>query len=70
MSLITKGFIAKDLVQPAIEAGINPRNIYHLSELEEMKAFFASFLQPNDIVYFKTGGEDPEFEDIIEYLSE
>lgn len=65
--LVTKGFIAKEFVHPAIEGGVKPENIYHLSELDEMKEFFDSFLKPNDIVYFKTGGNDV---DIIEYLSD
>ena len=66
--LITKGFIAKDFVEPAIEAGINPDNVYHFSDADEMKIFFDSFLIPDDFVYFKTGGEDPDFEEIIDYL--
>ena len=66
--LITKGFIAKDFVKPAIEAGIDPDNVYHFSDADEMKRFFDSFLIPDDIVYFKTGGEDPDFEDVIDYL--
>ena len=66
--LITKGFIAKDFRKPAIEAGVNPHNVYHFSDADEMKRFFDSFLVPNDIVYFKTGGDDPVFEDVIEYL--
>ena len=66
--LITKGFIAKDFVKPALEAGVNPQNIYHFSDADEMKRFFDSFLIPNDIVYFKTGGEDSDFEDVIKYL--
>jgi UDP-N-acetylmuramoyl-tripeptide--D-alanyl-D-alanine ligase len=66
--LITKGFIAKDFAKPAIEAGVNPQNVYHFSDADEMKRFFDSFLIPNDIVYFKTGGDDPDFDDVIEYL--
>ena len=66
--LITKGFIAKDFVKPAIEGGIDPDNVYHFSDADEMKRFFDSFLIPDDIVYFKTGGEDPVFEDVIDYL--
>ncbi|TDK60967.1 UDP-N-acetylmuramoyl-tripeptide--D-alanyl-D-alanine ligase [Bacillus salipaludis] len=66
--LITKGFIAKDFAKPAIEAGINPNNVYHFSDADEMKRFFDSFLIPNDIVYFKTGGNDSDFDDVIEYL--
>ncbi|MBU8919257.1 UDP-N-acetylmuramoyl-tripeptide--D-alanyl-D-alanine ligase [Bacillus sp. FJAT-29953] len=66
--LITKGSIAKDFAKPAIEAGINPHNVYHFSDGDEMKRFFDSFLIPNDIVYFKTGGNDSDFKDVIEYL--
>jgi UDP-N-acetylmuramoyl-tripeptide--D-alanyl-D-alanine ligase len=66
--LITKGFIAKDFSKPAIEAGVNPQNVYHFSDADEMKRFFDSFLIPNDIVYFKTGGNDPDFSDVIKYL--
>ncbi|MEH7306081.1 UDP-N-acetylmuramoyl-tripeptide--D-alanyl-D-alanine ligase [Neobacillus drentensis] len=66
--LITKGFIAKDFQKPAIEAGVNPQNVYHFSDADEMKRFFDSFLIPNDIVYFKTGGEDSDFDDVIDYL--
>jgi UDP-N-acetylmuramoyl-tripeptide--D-alanyl-D-alanine ligase len=66
--LITKGFIAKDFAKPAIEAGVNPNNVYHFSDADEMKRFFDSFLIPNDIVYFKTGGNDSDFDDVIEYL--
>jgi UDP-N-acetylmuramoyl-tripeptide--D-alanyl-D-alanine ligase len=68
--LITKGFIARDFEKPAIEAGVNSQNVYHFSEADEMKRFFDSFLKPNDIVYFKTGGNDPDFDDVIEYLSD
>ncbi|MEH7418625.1 UDP-N-acetylmuramoyl-tripeptide--D-alanyl-D-alanine ligase [Neobacillus drentensis] len=67
--LITRGFIAKDFQKPAIEAGINPNHVYHFSDAEEMKRFFDSFLIPNDIVYFKTGGNDSDFDDVIDYLS-
>ena len=66
--LITKGFIAKDFEKPAIEAGVNPDNVYHFSDADEIKRFFDSFLIPNDLVYFKTGGDDTDFEDVIEYL--
>jgi UDP-N-acetylmuramoyl-tripeptide--D-alanyl-D-alanine ligase len=66
--LITKGFIAKDFEKPAIEAGVNPHNVYHFSDADEMKRFFDSFLIPNDIVYFKTGGDDSDFDDVIDYL--
>ncbi|MDR4947837.1 UDP-N-acetylmuramoyl-tripeptide--D-alanyl-D-alanine ligase [Neobacillus cucumis] len=66
--LITKGFIAKDFQKPAIEAGLDPNHIYHFSEADEMKRFFDSFLIPNDIVYFKTGGNDSDFDDVIDYL--
>jgi UDP-N-acetylmuramoyl-tripeptide--D-alanyl-D-alanine ligase len=66
--LITKGFIAKDFAKPAIEAGVNANNVYHFSDADEMKRFFDSFLLPNDIVYFKTGGDDPDFDETIEYL--
>ena len=66
--LSPKGFIAKDFVKPAIEAGIDPDNVYHFSDADEMKRFFDSFLIPNDIVYFKTGGEDSDFDDVIDYL--
>jgi UDP-N-acetylmuramoyl-tripeptide--D-alanyl-D-alanine ligase len=66
--LITKGSIAKDFAKPAIEAGIDPDNVYHFSDAGEMKRFFDTFLTPEDIVYFKTGGEDPDFEDVIDYL--
>jgi UDP-N-acetylmuramoyl-tripeptide--D-alanyl-D-alanine ligase len=66
--LITKGFIAKDFAMPAIDAGLNPHNVYHFSDADEMKRFFDSFLIPNDIVYFKTGGNDSDFDDVIEYL--
>ena len=54
--LITKGFIAKDFAKPAIEAGIDPDNIYHFSDADEINRFFDSFLIPDDIVYFKTRG--------------
>ncbi len=66
--LITKGFIAKDFQKPAIEAGVNLNHVYHFSEADEMKRFFDTFLLPNDIVYFKTGGNDSDFDDVIEYL--
>lgn len=66
--LITKGFIAKDFAKPAIEAGVNSHNVYHFSDTDEMKRFFDSFLLPNDIVYFKTGGNDSDFDETIEYL--
>ena len=66
--LITKGFIAKDFEKPAIEAGVDPDNVYHFSDADEMKRFFDSFLIPDDIVYFKTGGDDPDFDDVIDYL--
>ncbi|WP_066253078.1 Mur ligase family protein [Neobacillus drentensis] len=66
--LITKGSIAKDFQKPAIEAGVNPDHVYHFSEADEMKRFFDSFLLPNDIVYFKTGGNDSDFDDVIDYL--
>jgi UDP-N-acetylmuramoyl-tripeptide--D-alanyl-D-alanine ligase len=66
--LITKGFIAKDFAMPAIDAGLNPHNVYHFSDADEIKRFFDSFLIPNDIVYFKTGGGDTDFDDVIEYL--
>ncbi|MDQ0198966.1 Mur ligase family protein [Neobacillus ginsengisoli] len=66
--LITKGTIAKDFVKPAIEAGVNPHNVYHFSDADEMKRFFDSFLIPNDIVYFKTNANDSDFDDVIEYL--
>jgi UDP-N-acetylmuramoyl-tripeptide--D-alanyl-D-alanine ligase len=68
--LITKGLLAKEFVKPAIESGVNPNNVYHFSDIDEMKRFFDSFLIPNDIVYFKTGGSDSEIiEDVIKYLS-
>jgi UDP-N-acetylmuramoyl-tripeptide--D-alanyl-D-alanine ligase len=63
--LITKGFIAKDFAKPAIEAGVNPQNVYHFSDADEMIRFFDSFLIPNDIVYFKS---DSDIVDVIEYL--
>ena len=67
--LITKGSLAKDFAKPAIEAGINPNNVYHFSYVDEMMSFFDSFLIPNDIVYFKTGGSDSDIiQDVIEYL--
>ncbi|WP_338470848.1 UDP-N-acetylmuramoyl-tripeptide--D-alanyl-D-alanine ligase [Niallia sp. XMNu-256] len=66
--LITKGFIAKDFVKPAIEAGIDPDHVYHFSEADEMKKFLDSYLKPNDIIYFKTGGQDPAFEEVIDHL--
>ncbi|MFB5196097.1 Mur ligase family protein [Neobacillus sp. KR4-4] len=66
--LITKGFIAKDFQKPAIEAGVKPQHVYHFSDPDEMKRFFDSFLRPNDIVYFKTGGNDSDFDDVIDYL--
>ncbi|WP_413306210.1 UDP-N-acetylmuramoyl-tripeptide--D-alanyl-D-alanine ligase [Bacillus sp. 1P10SD] len=66
--LVTKGFIAKDFAKPAIEAGVNAKNVYHFSDADEMKRFFDSFLRPNDIVYFKTGGDDSDFDETIEYL--
>ncbi|MFK9092608.1 Mur ligase family protein [Bacillus salipaludis] len=66
--LITKGFIAKDFAKPAIEAGVNEDSVYHFSDADEMKRFFDSFLLPNDIVYFKTGGNDSDFDETIEYL--
>jgi UDP-N-acetylmuramoyl-tripeptide--D-alanyl-D-alanine ligase len=66
--LITKGSIAKDFQKPAIEAGVNPDHVYHFSDADEMKRFFDLFLIPNDIVYFKTGGNDSDFDDVIEYL--
>jgi UDP-N-acetylmuramoyl-tripeptide--D-alanyl-D-alanine ligase len=66
--LITKGSIAKDLENPAIKAGIDPNNVYHFLEADEMKRFFDSFLKPSDIVYFKTGGSDNVFDEIIHYL--
>ena len=49
--LITKGSIAKDFVKPAIEAGIDPDNVYNFSDADEMKRFFDSFLIPDDIIY-------------------
>lgn len=66
--LITKGFIAKDFQKPAIEAGVIPHNVYHFSDADDIKRFFDSFLLPNDIVYFKTGGNDSDFDDVIDYL--
>lgn len=66
--LITKGYIAKDFQKPAIKAGVNPHNVYHFSDADEIKRFFDSFLLPNDIVYFKTGGDDSDFDDVIDYL--
>ncbi|QGS68773.1 hypothetical protein CV093_10720 [Oceanobacillus sp. 143] len=41
--LITKGFIAKEFVKPAIEAGVNPNNVYHFSDVDEMKVFLIHF---------------------------
>ncbi len=70
--LITKGTIAKDFAKPAIEAGIDPDNVYHFSNVDEMKRFFDSFLIPDDIIYFKSGGQgqaDRDIEDVIDYLS-
>ncbi|WP_191991938.1 Mur ligase family protein [Bacillus aerolatus] len=66
--LITKGFITKDIGRAAIHAGMKKENIYHFSQAEEMKAFLDSFLQPNDLLYFKTGGNDGVFDEIIQYL--
>ncbi|MDQ0157913.1 UDP-N-acetylmuramoyl-tripeptide--D-alanyl-D-alanine ligase [Robertmurraya andreesenii] len=69
--LITKGSVAKDFAKPAIEAGINPDNVYHFSNVDEMKRFFDSFLIPNDIIYFKSGGQgekDRDIDDVIDYL--
>lgn len=66
--LITKGSIAKDLANPAIRGGMDPNNVYHFSEANEIKNFFDTFLKPSDIVYFKTGGNQSDFEDIIDYL--
>ncbi len=66
--LVTKGSIAKDFAKPAIEAGVSTNNVYHFSDADGMKRFFDSFLIPNDIVYFKTGGNDSDFNDVIEYL--
>ena len=63
----------KDSLQKNLQsqhrAGVNPDNVYHFSDVDEMKRFFDSFLIPNDIVYFKTGGRDPDIEDVIKYLS-
>ncbi|WP_409303882.1 Mur ligase family protein [Peribacillus sp. SCS-155] len=64
--LITQGAIAKEFTKPAIQAGVNPDNVYHFSDIEKMKRFFDSFLKPNDIVYFKT---ESDLDDLIEYLS-
>ncbi|MEH7385447.1 UDP-N-acetylmuramoyl-tripeptide--D-alanyl-D-alanine ligase [Bacillus sp. JJ1521] len=63
--LITKGSIAKDFAKPAIEAGIDPDNVYHFSDADKMKRFFDSFLIPDDIIYFKS---DLDIDDIIDYL--
>ena len=69
--LITKGSIAKDFAKPAIEAGIDPDNVYHFSDVDEMKRFFDSFLIPDDIIYFKSGGQgqkDRDIDGVIDYL--
>ncbi|MEK4028558.1 UDP-N-acetylmuramoyl-tripeptide--D-alanyl-D-alanine ligase [Pseudobacillus sp. FSL P4-0506] len=66
--LITKGFFAKDIAKSAIRAGMKKDNIYHFSEEEEMKSFLDTFLQPNDIVYFKTDDTDHVFDRIIRHL--
>ncbi|MEH7158833.1 UDP-N-acetylmuramoyl-tripeptide--D-alanyl-D-alanine ligase [Neobacillus drentensis] len=66
--LITKGSIAKDFEKPAIKAGVKPQNVYHFSDADEIKRFFDSFLRPNDLVYFKTGGDDSDFDEVIDYL--
>ena len=63
--LITKGSIAKDFAKPAIEAGIDPDNVYHFSDADEMKRFLDSFLIPDDIIYFKS---DLDIDDVIDYL--
>ena len=69
--LITKGSIAKDFAKPAIEAGIDPDNVYHFSDVDEMKRFLDSFLIPDDIIYFKSGGQgqkDRDIDGVIDYL--
>ncbi|MFK2824595.1 Mur ligase family protein [Bacillus sp. B190/17] len=66
--LITKGTIAKDFGVAAIQAGVEKEKIYHFIEVEEMKTFFDTFLQPDDLLYFKTGGNGKDFDEIIQYL--
>ncbi|WP_191991744.1 Mur ligase family protein [Bacillus aerolatus] len=66
--LITKGFLAKDIAKAAINAGMDKKNVYHFSEAEEMINFLDSFLQPTDLLYFKTAGNDKVFKDVIRYL--
>ena len=69
--LITKGSIAKDFAKPAIEAGIDPDNVYHFLDVDEMKRFLDSFLIPDDIIYFKSGGQgqkDRDIDGVIDYL--
>ena len=63
--LITSDSIAKDFVKPAIEAGVDPDNVYHFSDSYDLKRFLDSFLIPNDIIYFKS---DLDIDDVIDYL--
>ncbi|OES45506.1 Mur ligase family protein [Domibacillus iocasae] len=66
--LITKGSLAKDIGTAAVAFGMNKQDVYHSSEPQDIINYFDKLLQPNDIVYFKTGGEDEAFEDFIDYL--
>jgi UDP-N-acetylmuramoyl-tripeptide--D-alanyl-D-alanine ligase len=63
--LITNDSIAKDFAKPAIEAGVDPDNVYHFSDSYDLKRFLDSFLIPNDIIYFKS---DLDIDDVIDYL--
>lgn len=66
--LITKGVFAKDIAKAAIRAGMKKEQTYHFRKESEMKSFFDTFLQPNDIVYFKTDDTDNVFNNIIRHL--
>ncbi|MDQ0218113.1 hypothetical protein ELQ35_01185 [Peribacillus cavernae] len=66
--LITKGSLAKDIGKAAVAAGMNKQDVYHFSDPQDIKNLFDELLQPGDIVYFKTGGNDEAFEDFIRFL--
>lgn len=66
--LITKGSLAKDIGKAAVAFGMNKEDVYHSSEPEDIIRYFDKLLHPNDMVYFKTGGNDKAFKHFVKYL--
>jgi UDP-N-acetylmuramoyl-tripeptide--D-alanyl-D-alanine ligase len=66
--LITKGYFARDIARAALRAGMNKRDIFHFSEIYELKSFLSDLLQSGDLVFFKISQTDNCFADVINYL--